>query len=468
MTGIRELPMKSTENQLKISREIAEAVADAGGRAYFVGGMVRDRLAGLPGTPDADIEVHGIAPERLKEILERFGGAVAVGESFGIYTIRGGGIDVAMPRTEKATGRGHRDFETYVDPFLGVKKAAERRDFTVNSMMEDILTGEIIDSFGGRADLEAKILRHVSDRSFPEDPLRVLRGAQFCARFGLTPAPETVELCRTIDVGTLPAERVAGELKKGLFSGKPSVFFDFLKETGHLSLLFPEVAALDGLPQDPLFHPEGDVFVHTMKVLDEAAALRERARQPWPFMLSALFHDLGKATTTSRGDDGRIHSYGHEKAGSELAETAVRRITNEKNVIKYVKNAVLMHMMPNTLALQNSSVKATNRMFDRSVEPFDLILLGLADSRGIDHGRPYIEAEGYLLERFEIYERTMAAPHVTGEDLIAAGIKPGPVFREALGYAHKLRLAGIPRDNALTQTLRYAKKAAKEGQQRKN
>jgi len=454
------------QDKKEIARSIAAAAEAAGGRAYFVGGYVRDRLMNCCGeSPDIDVEVHGILPDKLKEILSAYGEPLSVGSSFGIYTVRGADIDVAMPRTETATGRGHRDFETFVDPFLGTKKAAMRRDFTINAMMEDILTGEIIDHFGGRDDLEKGIIRHVNDISFPEDPLRVLRAAQFAARFEFTVAPETLELCRGIDLSSLPGERIEGEMKKALLkSRKPSVFFEVLNAADHIADIFPELYALQGVKQDPLFHSEGDVWVHTMMVLDEAAKLRSGAVRPFPYMLSALFHDLGKPATTSTGEDGRIHSYMHETVGIPVAEKALKRFTGDKSVISYVKNMILLHMQPNTLAWQKSSVKATNKMFDRSVEPYDLILLGLADSYGMTHDRPYYDSKEYLLERFELFKELMSRPYVTGGDLIKAGLKPGPVMGDALEYAHKLRLAGIEKENALKQTLRFAEQAEKKKQ----
>ena len=292
-----------------MARRIAAEVARQGGRVYYVGGLVRDRLLGRE-SKDIDIEVHGVTPQALCAILDSLGELTQMGASFGVYGLRHYELDIAMPRLESATGRGHKDFEIDTDPFLGVFKAAQRRDFTVNAMMEDVLTGEIVDSFGGLADLKAGILRHVSAQSFPEDPLRVLRAAQFAARFGFTVASETVALCRTMDLTALAGERVFGELRKALLKApEPSVFFETLREMDQLHAFFPEVEALIGVRQEPRFHPEGDVFTHMMLVLNAAAALREQAREPLSFMLSALCHDFGKVGTTSV-IDGRIRSFG--------------------------------------------------------------------------------------------------------------------------------------------------------------
>ncbi len=437
--------------------EIAKAIDACGGKTYFIGGFVRDKLMGLP-NKDVDVEVHGVPVDVLRSLLEQFGEVITIGKSFGVYSIRGYDIDIAVPRKEKNTGRGHRDFEIYTDPFLGVETAARRRDFTINAMMQDVLTGEIVDCFGGQDDLEKGILRHIDADSFVEDPLRVLRAAQFAARFEFEVAEETVDLCRTIDLSALPSERVEGELRKALCKGrKPSLFFDTLRKMDQLDCWFPELASLIGLQQDPVFHPEGDVWTHVMTVLDKAAAYRDQASEPFRFMLVPLAHDLGKIETTEVVN-GRIHSYQHEKVGVPIAECFVRRITNDTSIIRYVKNMTELHMRPNMVAYSKSSVKATNRLFDEAVSPYDLILFSV-----VDMSSERYEGEGednlqFLLERYELFKELMERPHVTGQDLIDAGLKPGTDFKEILSYAHKLRLAGVPKELALKQVLSYARK----------
>ena len=271
--------------------KIARLADLQGGRVYMVGGCVRDRLMGNE-PKDIDIEVHGITPEQLKDILSEIDEPLSFGESFGIYSLKGLDLDVAMPRREHATGRGHRDFEVDVDPFIGTYKAALRRDFTINAMMQDVLTGEIVDHFGGREDLKQGIIRHVNRDSFTEDPLRVMRAAQFASRFGFTVADETIMLCKDMAISELSSERVEGELKKALMnSDHPSVFFRVLREMDQLLPWFRELKELIGLEQDPVFHPEGDVWNHTMEVMDRAAALRDEAEEPYGFMLLCLTHD---------------------------------------------------------------------------------------------------------------------------------------------------------------------------------
>ena len=449
--------MRDRGNSRSIAETIAEKVAGAGGRAYCVGGFVRDKIMGRE-NEDVDIEVHGISPDVLKEILGGLGTPLSFGQSFGIYTLAGSGVDVAMPRREKKTGTKHTDFEVDIDPFIGTKEAAKRRDFTINALMEDILTGEIIDHFGGLADIEAGVIRHVDDESFAEDPLRVLRAAMFAARFGFAVAPETTELCRGMDLSGLSRERVEGELKKALLgSEKPSVFFETLREMDQLDAWFPELKSLIGVEQDPVYHPEGDVWTHTMEVTDRAAKYRDRVSGPYSFMLLALTHDLGK-TVTTEFVNGRIHAYDHENRGLPLAETFVKRLSGEKDVIRYVKNMLPLHMRPNMHAYSRPALKKTNRLFDEAADPEDLIWFSMADRPLMAGDEPFTGDSGFLFERLERYREMMARPHVTGKDLIEAGLVPDESFSDILAYAHKLRLAGVEKESALKQTLAYARK----------
>ncbi len=449
--------------QEKIERRIAKRVKEAGGSTYYVGGFVRDRLLGIH-NKDVDIEVHGVTPETLMAILEECGKPLSFGQSFGIYSLRGEDIDIAMPRRERASGngeggpRGHRDFEIEVDPFIGTYEAARRRDFTINALMEDVLSGEITDHFGGRRDLDSGVIRHIDAETFVEDPLRVLRAAQFAARFGFSIAPETVELCRSIDLSSLSRERVTEEMKKALLKAdRPSVFFESLREMQQLDVWFPELKDLIGVEQDPVYHPEGDVWVHTMEVVDRAAAYRDKVSDPFAFMLLALTHDMGKAVTTAVVK-GRIHAYEHETRGVAIVERFLKRLTNEHDVIKYVLNMVPLHMRPNIAAYNKPSVKSTNRMFDAAASPEDLIYFARADHPVFAGSEEFTGDNAFLRERLEIYHRTMAEPYVTGKDLIDAGIEPGEKMGELLEYAHKLRLAGIDKESALKQVLAQSRK----------
>ena len=440
-----------------LSKQIACAVAEAGGRAYYVGGIVRDGLMGVE-CKDIDIEVYGIAPGRLREVLGKLGEVYDRGASFGVLGLRHSDIDIAMPRTESRTGARHTDFDVCVNPFLDPKEASRRRDFTINAMMQDVLSGEILDFYGGRADLEKRVIRCVCPETFVEDALRVFRACQFAARLDAQIAPETRELCREMDVTELSHERIFTETEKALIKAdRPSAYFRELREMNHLKEYFPELEATIGVEQNPKFHPEGDVFEHTMLVTDAAAGLRSRAEWPLGFMLSALMHDLGKVIATETQEDGRITAYGHEVLGLDFVEGQLRRITNHEKLIAYVKNQTELHMRPNMLAGANSKKKKTRQLFDLSICPNDLILLSRADASGkLDE--PYDEGnEAWLRQRLEDYRECIKRPMVTGRDLIAAGLKPDQNFSRLIQRARMLHFSGIEKKSALKQVLAEAK-----------
>ena len=440
---------------------IAEAVKKAGGNTYLVGGCVRDGVMGRP-VNDLDIEVHGIQREKLYELLSSLGSPITYGASFGIISFPDLDLDIALPRKEKVTSEGgHRGFDIEIDPFIGTKNAARRRDFTVNALMQDVLTGEITDHFGGLTDIENRVLRHVDDSSFPEDPLRVYRAAQFASRLGFTVAPETVELCRGIDTTTLTAERVETELRKALLDGvSPSVFFTVLEQMDQLKTWFIEIDRMRAIEQDPVFHPEGSVFIHSMQVLDRAAAYRGMVSDPYAFMLLALLHDIGKIEATEVVG-GRIHAYGHEVLGLPLLDEFLERLVSKNSVRKYLRNMVPLHMKPNVAAFNRVSLKSTNHMFDDACAPEDLIYMAMSD-RPVKAGDvPFSGDSGFLFERLAEYREMMSRPFVAGRDLIESGIEPGDDFSDILGFAHKLRLAGIEKGSALKQTVAYARKLRK-------
>lgn len=446
---------------LNIAVKIAQAVYEKGGTAYYIGGYVRDRLRNQE-IKDIDIEIHGIPPRQLEEILDSFGKRISIGESFGIYNLKGFTIDIAMPRAEEKRGLGHKDFDIFVDPYIGEYKAAKRRDFTINALMQNVLSGEILDYFGGIDDIKNGIIRHVDDTTFAEDPLRVLRAAQFAARFSYHVHPKTIELCRSMDLSGIAKERVTEELKKALLMSKnPSLFFETLKSMNQLAPWFNELAALTGIKQNPKYHAEGDAYTHTMMVLDCASGFLDKVSNPFGFMLSALAHDFGKAICTQE-INGVLHSYNHETLGLPLVEAFIKRLTQETGLIKYVKNMCKYHMKPNILANNRSSIKSTNKMFDESVDPKALIYLAVCDGMGKLPKNNYAENEAFLNERFGVYLDYMSRPYVCGQDLINAGIEPSDRFKEYLEYAHKLRLAGVCKSHALNQTLSLAERSERK------
>ena len=456
---------KFTDRELAF--RLAYEISLAGGKAYYVGGYVRDSYLGINDNKDIDIEVYNITVDKLRTIIDKFGERLEHGKSFGVFGIKGYNIDISLPRTERCTGDKHTDFDININPFMSVEDGAKRRDLTINAMMYDILTNTLVDPFNGKEDLDNGIIRYVNSDTFIEDPLRVLRVAQFAARFPeMYVSPETIELCSKIDLSTLSKERVYTELNKALTkSNQPSIFFNTLRQMNQLSTWFPEVEQMIGVPQNSKYHKEGDVYIHTMMVLDYVSQFFIDIEQPVPLMLSALCHDMGKIKTTEIMN-GEIHSYKHEIMSTELAFNALSRLTNEVDVIDYVLNMVKLHMKPHHLFKNQSKIKKTNKLFDESISPDDLIILAYCDSMSAKkEDSSEIElAESekeFLNNRYEIYVECMNKPFVRGQDLVEQGLKPGKYFAEALDFAHKLRLAGISKENALPQVIALAKKLYK-------
>ena len=438
------------DRALEMAHRIAEMVAAANGRVYLVGGMVRDRILNRP-NKDVDLEVHGITPGTLEDILEQCGEWTVQGTAFPVYGIKHYDIDIAMPRMLDCYGI------SVAAPFIGTEKAAQRRDLTINALMQDVLSGEILDHFAGLEDLKNGVLRHVDPRTFSEDPLRVLRTAQLASRFHFRISEDTINLCRTLDVSRLPKERVWMEVEKVLrIAEHPSVFFEALREMNQLHVWFAELEALIDVPQEPLYHPEGDAWTHTMLVLDAAASLRGEAENPIGLMCSALCHDLGKAVTT-RMHNGHYHAYRHETEGIPLAKQFIRRLTDETDLKRYVSNMVALHMCPNMLVSQNSSRKAMMRLFDEAFFPEDLLLLAKADRIGQLRQEDQAGKEAILRRNLEHYHKLLEQPSVQGADLIAAGFEPGPELGAALKYARKLHLSGVNKKRALKAAISYLK-----------
>lgn len=440
--------------QGELIHEIALRAREMGGRAMLVGGCVRDGLLGIPST-DIDCEVYGLAPDALCALAARFGDVDDSGERYGIFALRGAGIDLAVPRTERRTGTHHGDFEVLPDPTLSFEKAASRRDFTVNAILRDALTGEIVDPFAGQADLKNHILRAVPGAGFEEDTLRVLRGAQFAARYDLTVDEATMEKMRRMPTDALSPARVMSETKKALMqSARPEVYFDILRRAGALEVWFQELAALIGVRQNPKYHPEGDAYVHTMFVLRAAAEMKNAAQKPLNLMFAALVHDLGKAVTTTQDRNGDYHSYEHEVAGVPILYTMLTRIGAGKDLLAYCANMCRLHMRTHTCFYNHSREGRTNLLFDESVCPHDLVLLAVCDAMG-KGGRTEKsdEEERFLTERLAVYEKALSMPMPSGDMLIARGMKPGRGMAQALKEARRLRLCGAGLEDAIRQTV---------------
>jgi tRNA nucleotidyltransferase (CCA-adding enzyme) len=445
---------------------LARAIHDAGGRALLVGGCVRDELMGKQ-PKDWDLEVYNLDAARVREILDQFGSVNVVGESFTVYKL-GHDLDVSIPRRERKSGRGHKGFVIEGDPSMSVAEAARRRDFTINAILRDPLTGELIDPYEGRRDIDRGVLRAVSSETFAEDSLRVLRAAQFAARFEFDISPETVELCRNVDLSDLPAERIWGEMEKLLLQAQhPSVGLEWLHKLGAIEKLFPEIQSLIGVPQDREWHPEGDVFVHTKLVVDRARELIDDlsySRQV-TVMLAALAHDFGKPDTTEF-IDGRLRSRGHEEAGVPPAESFLDRLNvytlDGYNVRGQVIALVREHLKPGEFYKKRDEVgEGAFRRLARRCEPDLLYRVAKADSLGrnadwVPREQWYgAEAQEWFIERTKELqvEQRPPDPLLLGRHLLELGVEPGPKVGEVTRAVYEMQLDGSVRtlDEAINE-----------------
>jgi len=448
-----------------IPEEIGRAVAAAGGRALIVGGWVRDRLMGHP-SKDVDIEVFGVHADRLRELLQTFGPVNTVGESFTVYKVAD--VDVSLPRRESKTGRGHKGFTIAGDPSMTIEEAARRRDFTINAISWDPLTGEYLDPFDGRGDIQRRVLRAVDSSTFGDDSLRVLRAIQFAARFEFDVVRSTRELCRRIPLDDLPAERIWGEIEKLLLRARrPSIGFALALDLGVIERLLPELYALVGCPQEPEWHPEGDVWVHTLLVIDEA---RKRIDDlPYPqqvaLMLGAVCHDLGKPPTTALVD-GRIRSLEHEEEGIAPAAAVLDRLNVHTlqgyDVRREVLGMVANHLKPGMFAKANPPV--SDGAFRRLALKVDLELLARiakSDCEGRGGGFDCTAMEWFVTRARELgVEHAPPEPLVKGRHLLQLGAAPGPAIGEVLREVYERQLDGSVAD--FDQAFALAREIARE------
>lgn len=529
-------------------RRIALLCQEAGGRALVVGGSVRDALLGLP-VADLDVEVFGIEADTLEKLLEKHYTINAVGRSFGVFKLKGLELDISLPRRESKQGSGHRGFAVQGDPSMDLCEAAQRRDFTINTLYWDPLGGAatggmtggdgdratganeaivgdqatganasaaaatdssklrndaanaanaqsnpenaahaqgntenaanaqsntantdgvwgvLLDPCCGLEDLQAGVLRHVS-LAFAEDPLRVLRAMQFLARFKLSIAPETLALCRRIEPEGLPVERLFGEWSKLIVKGrKPSLGLAFLRDCNWLRY-YPELEALVGCAQDPQWHPEGDVWTHTLYCMDAFAS--ERTGDPWEDLvvgLAVLLHDIGKSLTTVAGEDGRIRSPRHDVEGVKSAECFLRRISRHQALLDEVLPLVACHMHPAQFFAAQAGDTAIRRLALRVRRIDRLVRVARADMGG----RPPLPADfpagDWLLQKAQALAVTDSAPApiLLGRHLIEQfALKPGVQMGKLLKAVYEAQLEGQVSD--LDSALEFVRK--KLGKQR--
>jgi tRNA nucleotidyltransferase (CCA-adding enzyme) len=446
---------------------VARSVREAGGRALIVGGWVRDRLLGLA-SKDIDLEIYGIEAAALPSLLDRFGRVEPVGQSFPVYKLipsaeKAGGayraqaadrgrieVDVALPRRESKSGRGHKAFSVEGDPHMSLREAASRRDFTINAVAWDPLTGAYEDPYDGRADLARRVLRVVNRATFGDDSLRVLRALQLAARFSLTLEPESRDICAAIPLDDLPAERVWGEIEKLLVAAeRPSIGFSLARELGVVERVLPEMHALIGCEQEPEWHPEGDVWIHTLLVIDRARERIADLGRPAQIavMLAAVCHDFGKPATTAFVE-GRIRSYNHEEAGVAPTLVFLDRLNVHSiegyDVRQQVVGMVAHHLKPGMWHKAGGEVG--DGAFRRLAQKVDLELLArLAKADCLGRPGPFdCSAMDWFLQRARALgvEHRPPTPLVLGRHLLELGMEPGPEVGRVLKEIYERQLDG--------------------------
>jgi len=425
-------------------RSIFKDIRAIGGKAYIVGGYVRDKLLGIE-SKDIDVEIYQISPQELEGILEDYGEFRLVGKSYPIYLL--GEYEFSFPQQIIENRQKKR---LIVKPTMSIEDATLRRDLTINSMLYDPLEEQIIDIYGGREDLKRGMIAYVNRATFQQDPLRVLRVAQFKARFDFEVAQETEKLCKELipQLAELAKERVFIELEKILLKAeKPSLAFRWMKKIGVLAELFPEIDQLAEVEQGEKYHPEGDAFEHIMLALDVLPI----AERNVALMLAILYHDVGKAYIQVKRSKDRIHFYGHEQAGAERVEGFLTKITDNKQLIEEVKKLVKYHMRPLNLR-EHLSKKAVRKLVTQVNIP-QLLKLHQADAlgRGIEVDLSYID------KILEIYDKVKdeVKPIIMGRHLIDLGVEPGKRIGVLLKEIYRAQLDGKFSD--LAGGLDYAK-----------
>jgi tRNA nucleotidyltransferase (CCA-adding enzyme) len=444
--------------EMEFAKSLSSKVKEIGGKAFIVGGYARDealrRLGQKIESKDIDIEVYGIEIDKLIQILgedfKDFGPADQVGKAFGVIKI--GQVDVSLPRTDSKIGSGHRGFEVKTDPYLSIEKATKRRDLTINSILLDPLTGELIDPFGGQRDLEARVLRATDLQTFSEDPLRTLRLASFAARFGFRVEEQTANLARQLPLAELPKARIGEEWRKMLLkSTKPSVGLEVARDLKIIEKLHPELAAIIGLEQEPDFHPEGDVWTHSLMTVDVASEIVERenleGEDALVIKFSALLHDLGKATTTERrivhGVE-RITSYNHEEEGITPARNFLSQMEFGQNLIDRVLPLIRNHMYlsSNQNPTENAVRRLSTRLNPASIQ--ELAWVMEADRRGrggLPSDLDKIINLVDLAQKASVLEEQQK-PIILGRDLIEIGMQPGKIFGQIIREVQESFLDG--------------------------
>lgn len=422
---------------LPLIMQIVQAIHEQGGRALLVGGAVRDLLLDRE-VKDLDVEIHGLSHDALEALFQTFGPVSLVGKVFGVFRLHGLDVDWSLPRSDS----GGRKPEVKVDPFMQMKDAFVRRDLTINAMGIDCVTHELIDPFGGYEDLRAGILRSPDVQFFTEDPLRFYRVMQFISRFEMQPDQALNKVCATMSVATVSVERIETEFDKLMLrSMRPSLGIRWLQSLGRLPEVLPELADTVGIVQDARWHPEGDVFEHTMQTLDASV-------KDLKILYAALCHDLGKVSTTEEKDE-KITSHGHAEEGKKLSVSMMKRITHRKELIEAVAKLVRYHMMPVQFVADGAKPSAYKRLARKLAPHATLQMLAdlaQADKKGRNANgpQPLTDDDPAIVEFLRRAESAQVRiqveePLLLGRDVMDV-VKPGPRMGKLLEAAYEMQI----------------------------
>ncbi|MCK5632114.1 CCA tRNA nucleotidyltransferase [bacterium] len=425
--------------------EIVQSIDKHGGKAFLVGGAVRDLLLERV-IKDLDIEVHGLDLQTLETILKKHGPVSSVGKAFGVLRLHGLDVDWSLPRVDAAG----RKPNVSIDPHMELQQAFKRRDLTINAMGIDLVTLELIDPFDGLLDLKNGVLRAPDKELFVEDPLRLFRVMQFIGRFEMKPNDQLNEICASMDISSVSVERIEKEFEKLLLKSKrPSFGFAWLQKIGRLQDILPELHAVINISQDSTWHPEGEVFEHTKQSIDAAAIMSYKNNQEKLIvMLAVLCHDLGKVSTTEKVG-GTWKSLGHSQEGVPFTRSMLKRITKNQNIVDTVCKLVRHHMAPTQLVGSKSRPAAYKRLAKKLAPHATITMLAkvsLADKRGRNpiKGKPLVKnfpaIEKFLsnAQNVKVHEKP-EAPVLQGRDLLDI-VKPGPQLGELLKKAYDFQI----------------------------
>ena len=432
-------------------KEVFDAIVKEGGQLFFVGGIVRDTLLKRE-SKDIDVEVFHLSYHKLCEILSRFGHVETFGASFAVVHLSElPHCEFALPRQETCRGSRHQDFDIIIDSELPLEKAAKRRDFTINAMMVDYQNQELFDFYHGYEDLKNKHLEVIDEITFQEDPLRVYRGATFIARFALTPSEKTKEICKQMKekMGYLSEERIYEEYVKILMSDRPSLGMNFLKDVG---ILPSYLEALIATHQRADYHPEGNVWNHTMLVLDHGACVKNETSWPLAFMWAALLHDIGKPLVTT--PDGR--AIGHHEAGVDVFKEV--KIIKNKKLRAYIRMMILVHMELMKIFYDHSRPIVYKRLLKKidGIFPLnDLVWFSRCDKAGT--GRCAMKDMAFINERLEEYVSQYGEkaeePLISGKDLIALQIEDQRRYGDILHHCYEWQLQGMKKETIIRRLI---------------